>query len=157
MRSLSASSGPRFIQRLRCNGGSMSNTSPLYVRDQDHPPLKKAVFKSPFSNKRPSLTIHCKIADSPSDVRVGDDVEKRCQTRVLKSKCAQSSFWNLLCSNVLTRQHPTGTEDVTSWDFQPILHQFHCFFVVEASRYSRVRVRSDTSTRRFSGLTRSRF
>ena len=36
--------------------------------------LKKAVFKSPLSKRCPSLTIHCKMADSPSDVRVGDDV-----------------------------------------------------------------------------------
>ena len=30
---------------------------------------------------------------------------------------------------------PTGTEGVASWDFLPILHQFHCFFVQPRSPF----------------------
>ena len=53
----------------------------------------------------------------------------------------------------------TPSEDVASRDFQPILdHEVHSFCTarLKASRSSRDKLRIDTSTRRFSGLRRSR-
>ena len=61
-RSLNTSSGPRFNRLLRSDGGLMYNASLLLCAGSGSP-LKKAVFKSPLSNKCPSLTIHCTTAD----------------------------------------------------------------------------------------------
>ena len=144
---------------VKCNAS-------LPLCEESGSPLRKAVFNSPLSNKCLSLTIHCKIDDSPSGVRVGGDVGSVVRRGSRNPSAHNRAFGTFSVPkffHVSTQRsrrmwlRGTFNRSITSSTAALSSHEAHSFYfaAMKASRSSLVRFRIDTSTRRFSALARS--